>query len=264
MELLKNLILYVFRLIHSDNKRNIGNMENMKLKGIRQTNNPPKDLSNTYLKNETHNSDDDLISEDIPENLHNETNEGNMIDFEADNHNNENEELIQSQVSVEDLIQENDNLIAENEKLTKEVEELKDHLLRKVAEFENFRKRTLKEKEDLIHFANAQLLFKLLDLVDNIEKAYNSAKESHDYESLLKGIELISQQANKILQDEDVSPIPINIGDDFNVDTQDALMTIDSELPEGKVAMILQKGYQIKDKVLRHAKVAVSQGNDDK
>ena len=236
----------------------------MKSKGIRQTNNPPKDLSKTYLKNAPHNSEDDLTPDNNIENNKNEIKEAEMIDFQAENRKNENEELIQSQVTVEDLIQENDNLIEENEKLTKEIEDIKDQLLRKVAEFENFRKRTLKEKEDLIHFANAQLLFKLLDLVDNIEKAYNAAKNSRDFDALLKGIELISLQANKIIQDEDVTEIPLNIGDDFDVDTQDALMAIPADFPDGKIAQILQKGYKIKDKVLRHAKVAVSQGNEDK
>lgn len=240
-------------------------MDNMKSKGIRQTNNPPKDLSNTYLKNTiSQNSENENKTDNTEENFPKQNNEEEMIDFQTENRNNEKGELIESQVSVDDLIEENEKLIKENEKLANEVEDLKDQLLRKVAEFENFKKRTLKEKQDLIQFANAQLLFKLLDLVDNIEKAYNSAKESQDYEALLKGIDLIFQQANKILQDEDVSPIPIEIGDDFDVNTQDALMTINSELPEGKVAMILQKGYQIKDKVLRHAKVAVSQGNNDK
>jgi len=240
-------------------------MENMKSKGIRQTNNPPKDLSNTYLKNTiSQNSENENKTDNTEENFQKQNNEEEMIDFQTENRNNEKGELIESQVSVDDLIEENEKLIKENEKLANEVEDLKDQLLRKVAEFENFKKRTLKEKQDLIQFANAQLLFKLLDLVDNIEKAYNSAKESQDYEALLKGIDLIFQQANKILQDEDASPIPIEIGDDFDVNTQDALMTINSELPEGKVAMILQKGYQIKDKVLRHAKVAVSQGNNEK
>lgn len=240
-------------------------MENMKSKGIRQTNNPPKDLSNTYLKNTiSQNSENENKTDNTEENFPKQNKEEEMIDFQTENRNNEKSELIESQVSVDDLIEDNEKLIKENEKLANEVEDLKDQLLRKVAEFENFKKRTLKEKQDLIQFANAQLLFKLLDLVDNIEKAYNSAKESKDYEALLKGIDLIFQQANKILQDEDVSPIPIEIGDDFDVNTQDALMTINSELPEGKVAMILQKGYQIKDKVLRHAKVAVSQGNNDK
>jgi len=240
-------------------------MENMKSKGIRQTNNPPKDLSNTYLKNNiSQNSENENKTDNTEENFQKQNNEEEMIDFQTENRDNEKGELIESQVSVDDLIEENEKLIEENEKLANEVKDLKDQLLRKVAEFENFKKRTLKEKQDLIHFANAQLLLKLLDLVDNIEKAHNSAKVSKDYEALLKGIDLIFQQANKILQDEDVSPIPIEIGDDFDVNTQDALMTIDSELPEGKVAMILQKGYQIKDKVLRHAKVAVSQGNNEK
>jgi len=230
-------------------------MDNIRLKGIRHSNNPPKDLSDTYLKNATlHNMENENTNE-------NEIKEGEMIDFQKENKSEE--EIIQSQISADDLIQENENLIEENEKLKKENEELRDQLLRKVAEFENFRKRTLKEKEDLIQFGNTQLLCEILELIDNIEKAYDSAKNNQSYEALLRGLELINQQANKLLQDFDVSPIPINIGDDFDVNTQDALMTVPSDIPAGKVALILQKGYKIKDKILRHAKVAVSQGTDN-
>ncbi|HOV92815.1 MAG TPA: nucleotide exchange factor GrpE [Candidatus Kapabacteria bacterium] len=234
-------------------------MDHLKSRGIRHTNNPPKDLSDTYLKNATLRNQD---NENNNENEQNEINEGEMIDFQKEN--TSEEDIIKSQMSMDDLIEENENLIEENEKLKKENEELRDQLVRKVAEFENFRKRTLKEKEDIIQFGNTQLLYELLELVDNIEKAYNTAKTNQDFDALLRGLELINQQAYKLMQDFDVSPIPINIGDDFDVDTQDALMTVPSDIPPGKVALILQKGYKIKDKVLRHAKVAVSQPKDDK
>lgn len=237
----------------------IWNMESRKSKGIRQSNNPPKDLSNAYLKNSSEQNSDNNLKSDNSENIPNNKTEDEMIDFQAEKQNNsKNDGLIESQVSIDDVIQENEKLIEEYNKLEKERDDLKDQLIRKVAEFENFRKRTLKEKQDLIDFANAQLLFKLLDLVDNIEKAYNTTKSLQDYNALLRGLELIYQQANKIIQDENVSPIPIEVGDDFDVETQDALMTLDSDLPEGKVAQVLQKGYKIKDKVLRHAKVSVS------
>lgn len=237
----------------------IWNMESRKSKGIRQSNNPHKDLSNAYLKNSSEQNSDNNLKSDNSENIPNNKTEDEMIDFQAEKQNNsKNDGLIESQVSIDDVIQENEKLIEEYNKLEKERDDLKDQLIRKVAEFENFRKRTLKEKQDLIDFANAQLLFKLLDLVDNIEKAYNTTKSLQDYNALLRGLELIYQQANKIIQDENVSPIPIEVGDDFDVETQDALMTLDSDLPEGKVAQVLQKGYKIKDKVLRHAKVSVS------
>jgi len=143
-------------------------------------------------------------------------------------------------------------------KVQKERDEFKDQLLRKAAEFENFKNRTQKEKEELIYFANVPLIKNILDIVDNLEKANESVKKSNDYEALVKGLEMIEQQIKSVLKEEGLSEIETNVGDNFDVNIHDALMAVDSDLEPGKIAQIFQKGYKIKDKVIRHAKVATS------
>jgi len=142
--------------------------------------------------------------------------------------------------------------------LTKERDDLKDQLLRKVAEFENFRTRTMKEKAALLEYGNAKILEKFISLLDTFEKAIEDGKKSENYEALLKGIELLQQQAIKIFEEEGVKEMTNQVGEDFNVDYHDALMIMPSDLEPGKVAMVMKKGYMYKENVLRHAAVATS------
>lgn len=144
------------------------------------------------------------------------------------------------------------------EKLTKERDDFKDQLQRKVAEFENFRTRTMKEKAALLEYGNSTLLSKFLVLLDTFEKALEAGKKSQDYDALLKGIELLQQQAVKLFEEEGVKEMPDQVGQEFNVDLHDALMTMPSDLEPGKVALVLKKGYMYKDSVLRHASVGTS------
>jgi len=189
-----------------------------------------------------------------------------MIDLHPDNELNKNEgeninnnlKEISIQQELEALKKENEELIAELNKVQKERDEFKDQLLRKAAEFENFKNRTQKEKEELIYFANVPLIKNILDIVDNLEKANESVKKSNDYEALVKGLEMIEQQIKSVLKEEGLSEIETNVGDNFDVNIHDALMAVDSDLEPGKIAQIFQKGYKIKDKVIRHAKVATS------
>ncbi|MGB9702896.1 MAG: nucleotide exchange factor GrpE [Candidatus Kapaibacteriota bacterium] len=219
-------------------------------KGIRKSGNVAKDIYNTYVKQ---NKDSKIKKEN--------TQGEDMIDVQLNDNNEANEKVTNEetqQYSVEDLVDEVVKLNAKIEELTKEKDELKDQLIRKAAEFENYKKRTQKEKELLIFFGNAELLTKFLTLFDNIEKAVESSQKTQDFEALLKGLELIYKQSQKLLEEEGVKPIEDKVGDDFNLDLHEAIMSLDSDLPPGKIVQVFQKGYMYKDKVLRHSKVATS------
>lgn len=144
------------------------------------------------------------------------------------------------------------------EQLEIQVAELKDQKLRIAAEFENFRRRSIEEKSSWIKNATERLIVELCDVRDNFERALNvDDKENQD--SYRKGIDLIYQQLENILKKEGVKKIEAD-GADFDPRFHDALAHIPSELEENKVAAVIQNGYTMNDKVIRAARVAVSNG----
>ena len=146
------------------------------------------------------------------------------------------------------------------EELKQENTALKDKLIRKTAELDNVIKRCEKEKLDMISYANEKLLLKLLDLVDDMDKAVEAGKESHNPDTILTGVEMIYEKAKKLLEDEGVKAIESHVGKPFDVNFHDAMVSMPSEHPEGTVVQEIQKGYTLRDKVLRHSKVITSSG----
>ena len=170
----------------------------------------------------------------------------------------EKEEKVKEEAETKENASEGTNDIS---KLEKEVERFKELAARKTAELDNMMKRTLKEKNDLIEFGNAGLFNRLLPLMDDFSKAIATAKDSKDYDSLLKGFEMIFQKAQKTFEEAGVKKMEINPGDEFDVEYHEALMQIpDENIEEGKIAQVAQDGYMLKDRVLRHAKVVTSSG----
>ena len=138
--------------------------------------------------------------------------------------------------------------------------ELEDLLIRRTAEFDNFRKRTIQEKTDLIEYGNAKVFSLLIDILDDLRNANDSAKKHQDIVSLQSGLEMIYQKVDKLFIDQGVKQMEVNTGDEFDVALHEALMQQESELPEGTITMVLQQGYLYKDRVIRYAKVATSTG----
>ena len=139
---------------------------------------------------------------------------------------------------------------------------MKDSLARKTAEMENMRRRMDKEKSDLINYANEKLINNLLEIPDTIAQALSSANSTNDLESLKKGVELIYQKTMKLFENAGVKLMEDPTGKEFDVDFHDALMQAPSDIvPEGHIIQVLQDGYLLKDKVIRHAKVITSAGN---
>lgn len=141
-----------------------------------------------------------------------------------------------------------------------EVEKEKKEYLFLMAEFDNFRKRTLKEKSELLRNAAESVLKGILPIVDDFERGLGAIKDSTDAESVKQGMELIYNKFIKYLDQNGVKVIPTD-GAEFDADYHEAIamVPVDDESKKGKVIDTVLKGYTLNDKVIRHAKVAVGQ-----
>lgn len=152
---------------------------------------------------------------------------------------------------------------SELEQLQQELQEWKELAQRKAAEVENIRRRAALEKEQLVSYASEHLITKMLPVIDDLHAAVESAKTNTDFEGLRAGIDMIYTKAVKIFEDAGVRVIEGGEGEPFNVDVHEALMHMPSDHPEGHVVQVIQRGYQIHDKVIRHAKVITSAGGTE-
>jgi molecular chaperone GrpE len=152
--------------------------------------------------------------------------------------------------------------IEELEQKVKELEEenstLKDQYLRKQADFENFRKRMHREKEDATKFANANLLLDLVSIIDDFERAIKAGEDTQDIESFRKGIELIEKQLVGMLERKWGLRRFDSEGEPFDPEKHEAIATEEKDTDVSEVTEDYQKGYFLHDRVLRHAKVKVS------
>lgn len=148
---------------------------------------------------------------------------------------------------------------AAEQKLQDELAEAKDKYLRLYSEFENFRRRTAKEKIDMIQSANEQLIQSLLPVADDIDRAEKAFQGTESKE--LEGFLLIHNKFRKTLEQSGVKPMELNVGDDFDADVHEAItqMPAPEEKLKGKVIDIIERGYLLNDKVIRYAKVVVGQ-----
>lgn len=144
------------------------------------------------------------------------------------------------------------------EAANKEIEELNDKLLRKIAEFDNYRKRTLKEKTELILNGGEKTIVSILPVIDDMERALKNMKNADDVAAVLEGVELIYKKFMDILGKQGVSVIETKDAD-FNVDIHEAIAQLPAPTEElkGKVMDCTLTGYKLNDKVIRHAQVVV-------
>lgn len=144
--------------------------------------------------------------------------------------------------------------------LKQQLAESNDRFVRLMAEFENFRRRNAKEQLELIETANGKLLEKLSEVQDNFERAFASENKAKDLEAFEKGMQMIYNQFAKVLTDAGLEQIDPT-GKEFDPNLHEALMQQPSEtIPEGHVVTVFQKGYKLKNKILKTAKVIVSSG----
>ncbi|MBQ6379966.1 MAG: nucleotide exchange factor GrpE [Prevotella sp.] len=164
------------------------------------------------------------------------------------------------EVKDEEASEEETEEIDPLEKAEAEITELKNQLLYKVAEFDNYRKRTLKERAELILNGGEKFITAILPILDDMERAIENGAKTEDPEVLREGMTLIHQKFMKTLESQGVTKIDTE-GADFDTDVHEAVAMVPGmgDDKKGKVIDCLQPGYKLNDKVIRHAKVAVGQ-----
>ena len=177
------------------------------------------------------------------------------LNIEQDSSDDSSGEALETEMEVSEI----DILSEENDKLKTELAELKDSYLRKQADFENFRKRMIRDKEDAIKFGNSNLLLDLVAIIDDFERAIKSSEESKDYDSFHAGIELIEKRFVGMLEKNYGLKRFDSAGEPFDPQMHEALMMEDSDKYDVETVLEdFQKGYTLHDRVLRNAKVKVS------
>ena len=134
-----------------------------------------------------------------------------------------------------------------------------DRYLRLYAEFDNFRKRTMRERGDLIRNASKDVLESLLPVLDDFERAQTAAADSEDVNGLKEGQQLIHNKLKQILKAQGVEQLEVQPGDAFDVDIHEAITRIPSPELSGKVVDVVEAGYKLNDAVIRYAKVVVGE-----
>lgn len=163
------------------------------------------------------------------------------------NENKENEEI--KEETVEEKM----------EKLELELQEWKNSYTRKLAEFQNFTKRKESEVAEMKKYASEGIVVKLLNNLDNFERAIVASEETKDFNSLIEGVNLISNNLKEILKEEGVEELEANRGLEYNPYEHQAMMTeTDEELEDNTIVKVFQKGYKLKGKVIRPAMVTVN------
>lgn len=151
-------------------------------------------------------------------------------------------------------LKERDTLI---ESLQSEVSALKDQYLRKLADYENFRKRMFREKDDAVQFANSQLLTDLVSVLDDFDRAVSSSETSRDFQSLHDGVDMIRKQLLGMLENKYGLSRFESMGEPFDPNHHEAMMSEQGMVDEPTVVEEYSKGYRLRDRILRSAKVKV-------
>lgn len=172
-------------------------------------------------------------------------------------------EIIENEVTQEPTQQIEEFPVAEmtnEEKLEEDLAKEKDKFLRLFAEFENFKKRTAKERIDLFRTANQEVLQALLPVLDDFDRAMIQISKTDD-ELLLKGVQLIQEKLKSTLVSKGLEEVELKSGDDFNADFAEAITQIPapSEQLKGKIVDVVEKGYKLGDKIIRFPKVVIGQ-----
>lgn len=140
--------------------------------------------------------------------------------------------------------------------LEEKLAEEKDRYVRLYAEFENYKKRTSKEKMEFFQYANQDMMVSMLGVLDDFERALKEIQKKGDEEEY-RGVELIYNKFKSKLTEKGLKPLEAKTGDDFNVDLHEAITQIPAPAPElkGKVVDVIEPGYSLNDRIIRFAKV---------
>ena len=187
--------------------------------------------------------------------LEKENLEGEAVKNEAVEEQNENVENQEAEKSAEET---SDNCDDKVKKLEAELEEWKNSYTRKLAEFQNFTKRKENEVAEMRKYASEGIIVKLLDNIDNLERAVDASKESQNFDSLIEGVNMILNNLKNLLTEEGVEEIEA-AGKEYDPYEHKAMITENKEeLDDNVVVQVFQKGYKMKGKVVRPAMVTVN------
>ena len=190
--------------------------------------------------------------------LEKENLEGEAVQNEAVEEQNKNVENQEAEKSAEET---SDNCDDKVKKLEAELEEWKNSYTRKLAEFQNFTKRKENEVAEMRKYASEGIIVKLLDNIDNLERAVDASKESQNFDSLIEGVNMILNNLKNLLTEEGVEEIEA-AGKEYNPYEHKAMITENKEeLDDNVVVQVFQKGYKMKGKVVRPAMVTVNKKN---
>ncbi|MEZ2442146.1 nucleotide exchange factor GrpE [Chitinophaga sp. RCC_12] len=170
----------------------------------------------------------------------------------------ENEGMPEENISNSSNTNNESDEVSELEKKEKEVSEIRDKYLRLQAEFDNYRKRTAKERIELMQTASKEVIISLLDVLDDTDRAEKQLENTTDVAVVKDGVMLVFNKLRNTLQAKGLKPME-SIHTPFDPDLQEAITEIPAPTPElvGKVVDVLQPGYYLSDKLIRHAKVIV-------
>jgi molecular chaperone GrpE len=168
------------------------------------------------------------------------------------------EENTEEQTAAEEAVEEVEEELTAEEKLQEELGKEKDKFLRLFAEFENYKKRTSKERIDLFKTAGQEVIVSLLPILDDFDRAMKELAKS-DEKEMFKGIELINNKFRETLKNKGLTEAEANQGDAFDAEIHEAITQIPapSKKMKGKIIDVIEKGYKLGDRIIRHPKVVV-------
>lgn len=177
-----------------------------------------------------------------------------------DNTENIEKNLADNELNYNEEIDSTGSEMTQEEKLQEDLAKEKDKFLRLFAEFENFKKRTAKERMDLFKTANQEVLVALLPVLDDFDRAILEISKTED-EAMLKGVELIYEKLKSTLISKGLEQLDIRAGDQFNPDFAEAITQIPapSDDLKGKIVDVVEKGYKLGDRIIRFPKVVIGQ-----
>jgi molecular chaperone GrpE len=163
--------------------------------------------------------------------------------------------MINEQTTEQNIVEEQNTLV---DVIKLQLDEMTNKYLRVSSDFDNYRKRTIKEKEELIKYSSERVIKDLLVVVDDFDIAIKNIENTNDINSIKEGISLISNKFNEFLKSKGVVKID-DIGMDFNVNLHDAVakIPVENEELKGKIVDVIKNGYMINDKVIRYSKVII-------
>ena len=171
------------------------------------------------------------------------------------------QEVVEPQVEEKETVDTKEEVLSAEEKLQEDLAKEKDKFMRLFAEFENYKKRTTKERIELFKTAGEEVMQAMLPVLDDFERALTHIEEDKEAEELRKGVLLIYQKLLNTREQKGLSAIEVSSGDTFDAEDHQAVTQIPapSEDMKGKIIDVVEKGYKLGEKVIRYPKVVVGQ-----